>query len=1152
MVNQSSYAAQDSTNKQLFTVPAYRLIIFLTILVTLATPAMAQRRGRRGTELDLLRNETVLQEIGVSTDVINQIDDIRRSIPSRRTAFDQFREELGAAETDEERDAVRSRMQESVQSSAARFQQQALELLSVDQQRQLRRVFIQNNGLRALRDDRVAADLKLSDEQREQITGQLETHRQTVSDRELSAEDRDIAEKNLETQLLAVLSDKQQILWKQQSAGERASGADQDPGGPAEEPAPDSPAPVVRHEKDPRLQPTGETVAGFGTRSSHSGQSVQSFSFNFRRVPWERVLQMFADAAGLTLDMQRVPPGSLSHLDHKEYSATQALDIMNGYLIRKGFGIVEKDGFLIVVNLDEQLDQSLIPEVTLDELKRSGEDQSVGDHQLVTVRVDVEGLDTGRTAQEVEALLGPWGSLIALTQSQVMMVTDIGANLRRITGLLDSAARPDELVFTAYHLKNIDVEDAEPLLLTQFGMRQAATNVSSAVESRRYRDRRSRDDQRPAPEPVAPTSPDDLQVASDVRTNSLLVTGTPSQHALVQTILKAIDVSESPDGTALSRTGRRGKYLMVYDVSSADAREVTKTLDAIMTGVVVNEDGRNGKIHIMATEREHEEVAQLIRQLDGAGGRQSVAVIPLIKMDPLLAATTLKSLFVSEGTEAPTIETDLYGRRLIVRGEPEQVTQIKAVLAQLGEDGTGNRPPSQDGLRRRYSLQGRSPDEFLRILQDTWEDSEPNPIRIVVPSRSGPVKERRTSDGTVDSLENEVPHETRESTFNNANPLVVDEQQYWTVAIQDDDDTAANAEAESDDVVVTVLGDDLLLTSDDPEALDRLEELLDSLQQTLPHRTRWTVFYLQAADATEAADMLAQIFPSSSVASTAASTGASIFGSLANSFSGIGNSLVDAAGLGGLGESPQTLRIIPDVRSNSLLIAGPDAVLQDVWAMLNVLDSNDIPESFRDMQQHTITLEHADIDNVAAILRDVYKPLMEVQETDRQPQNPFAAMLGAGGSKREAKTVRMTLGVDRQTSSLIVSSSQEIFEDVKELAKTLDKNAMAANRRIRVVRLRSVDPAIVQESLTGLFPRVATSVTSSRTSGTGQRDDTAGGDQSRYSESENRQRAEMFRRLRDRMDNQQQRGGDRGGGRNGGERVNGGRGGGPPGRLRDR
>jgi hypothetical protein len=459
-----------------------------------------------------------------------------------------------------------------------------------------------------------------------------------------------------------------------------------------------------------------------------------------------------------------------------------------------------------------------------------------------------------------------------------------------------------------------------------------------------------------------------------------------------------------------------------------------------------------------------------------------------------------------------------------VRGDPDQVSQIKAVLLQLGEDGSGVRPPRQGGSRRRYSLQGRNPDEFLRILQDTWNNSERNPIRAIIPSRSGPIQERRTSNGAVDRSETNLQRkETGEKPQSNSSgTCAVADREYLSVGIRDEN--ADDADVTLDDVLITVLGDDLLLASDDGVALDRLEELLDALQQTLPYRTRWTIFYLQAADAIEATEMLSQIFPGTSIASSpSAANGGSFMGALANSVSGIGSSLADATGLGGLGASPQTLRIIPDVRSNSLLIAGPDDVLQDVWAMLNVLDANDIPESFRDMRQRTLTVEYANIDNVAMILRDVYKPLMEDPNADRgqqrqRRQNSFSAMLGESGDGNNSSqpAVRMTLGVDRQTSSLIVSSSQSIFNDVRELVETLDKNAMAANRTIRVVQLRSVDPTLVQRSLTGLFPRVSTSVSVSRTTGNGGNSDARNSNPQGQRTAEDRQAADAVRRFQER------------------------------------
>src|SRR5690606_37043643 len=128
-----------------------------------------------------------------------------------------------------------------------------------------------------------------------------------------------------------------------------------------------------------------------------------------------------------------------------------------------------------------------------------------------------------------------------------------------------------------------------------------------------------------------------------------------------------------------------------------------------------------------------------------------------------------------------------------------------------------------------------------------------------------------------------------------------------------------------------------------------------------------------SADATEAAAMLEQLIPNSSVSSSSSTSGFSLGGM----FRPVTDTVSSLTGLSGLGSSPQTLRIIPDVRSNSLFVTGPEATVREVTQFLEVLDSNEIPESFRDLQPRTIEVLHADIDEVSRIVTDVFKPYME-------------------------------------------------------------------------------------------------------------------------------------------------------------------------------
>jgi type II secretory pathway component GspD/PulD (secretin) len=228
-----------------------------------------------------------------------------------------------------------------------------------------------------------------------------------------------------------------------------------------------------------------------------------------------------------------------------------------------------------------------------------------------------------------------------------------------------------------------------------------------------------------------------------------------------------------------------------------------------------------------------------------------------------------------------------------------------------------------------------------------------------------------------------------------------------------------------------------LLLYKDEEALDRLEETMDFLQQSIPYRTRWTVFYLQASDATEAAALLEKLITSSSVTNTAESTGFS-FGSV---FRPITDSVSSMTGLSGIGQNPQTLRIIPDPRSNSLLVTGPQSLVDEAEKLLEVLDSNDIPESLRDMQPRQLTVEHADIDEVATIVKEVLSHTSNPQQASNSRTTHLQRLMGGGGGngKKEANGVQMTLVWIAQTSTLFISSSEALFVKVESLVKDRDE-----------------------------------------------------------------------------------------------------------------
>lgn len=1064
----------------------------------------AQDAPRLGSELDLLRNDELVLQLGLSQSQKDALAEAAKGGSPGREVFEPFLQRMKETADEAERTKIREEMKLATVKAKEDANARALNVLDSRQLKLLRSLYIQQAGVRAFSDARVAAELGITEEQKKLID-ELAVQRREASSKlgfETTPEQQEAFRKEWEGKYLAVLNDEQKKRWAEQSASVPSVAAV--PGANPAMSNPNGMPPAVGASPDAAPPAGAEIVSSFGGASdaANSNQLVEKFSFNFRYAPWDQVLQDFAAGAGYTLDLNQVPPGTFSHIDTKEYNAGKALDILNGYLQRKGYALLLKDGFLVCVNVDKGIPPNLIPDVAVDELLKVEQGvHKIGENEIVRIEIPLEKLDVGVMAQEVEQLLGSLGTMTAFTQTGSLIIADTGSNLRRIKSYVDMSVsrRKGDLVFKTYMLKNIDAEEAEFMLLSQFGMRQGVANVSSGAGG----DRRGP----PAPTPAPANSGSQLQVMSDVRTNSLFVTASPDQQTLVEEIIKAIDISELPDGTKLTREGNTGPYLRVYRVAGR-SDQVAQSITAMMPGVVVNEDVTAGTVHIFATARQHEQVEEWVKSFsEGTGASGSVAVIPLAKMDPLTAAATLRNLFIAEGANAPTVETDLYGNRIIVKGTALQVEQIKQVLADLGEDGTGVKRKGEGGNIRRYSLRGRDPEEFFKYLEQEWQASEKTSIRIVVPKKSGPIKGIRTPSDEAPAVDEEsAPAEKEDSTTQipgrrsglrkESGYLPVNRVVDEATAVADPNVAAKQApdavsppvmnrreSTTPDGIQIVVDGDELLLLSRDEDALDRLEETMDFLQQSIPFRTKWTVFYLQAADATEAAALLEQFIPSSSVTNT---TSSSSFG-LSSMFSPLTQSVSDMTGLSGLGANPQTLRIIPDPRSNSLFVTGPQAAVEEAEGFLEVLDSNNIPESLRDMQPRRIEVQYAEIDDIATMVNETFKPYMEPAGGRQQQNNPLAQMFGGGGGNgkgNEPQGVQMTVAVDRQTSSLVVSSSEALFNKVQAMVKETDEAAKKSNRTIRVVQLKNSDASVIQQSLSSLFPRVTTSATRSSSSTT--------------------------------------------------------------------
>ncbi|QDT95452.1 secretin N-terminal domain-containing protein [Gimesia aquarii] len=1086
--------------------------------------------GPRGDLGSLVAREAVQKELQLTEDQKKKLSEVAQELRPNREMMEKFRDQMREAQSEEALSKIREEMGSVFEKRRKEGEAKLFGLLNETQAARLKQLQLQETGYRQLTNEETTKQLNLSDEQSKKIKA-IEEQR-LAARRELgrraSSEEREKLQKEFDQKIESILTKEQQSQWKQMLGPALVSDQNQNSTTVTSNEV-SSPRPRPQIPMEPEgLRPQDRRISFGGGKEvamdktadqpqvGSEPKPVRKMSFNFRFAPWGDVLKLFAESAGYTLDLNDVPPGTFNYFDKGSYTPTEALDIINGYLLQKGYVIVRRNQFLVVLNIDNGIPPNLVPIVSSEEIAKRGK------NELMSVSFQLEGVDLDQVSKEVQAILGPQGKSVALKTANSIIVTDIGSNLLRVKKILEGAIAnggPTDLVFRSFDLKYIDASEAEKIVRNQFGLPAATQNVSSSAIMARYYEARSRrsssSSSKSTPQPT--TTGKSTQVTADPRTNRLLVTATPAQIKIAEEIIKSIDVDEDSLGSLVAGGGHR-PFLQVYSISSADSREVTKTLDAMMPGVVVNEDARNGKIHILATLKEHKKIDEMIRQLDGEGGSQSVSVINLSFLDPISATTTLRSLFLRDGNDAPTIEADLLGRRLLVRGSPDQVIQIKTVLAQLGEDGTGKSNDVRDNSPvRTIPLGGRDSKEILQLIDKLWSASsgEENPIRIVVPSDNSLIREKVLGEESapVRNRGYRVPTQSTGAPLNRPIQLrqpasesdtqrfffTASEQKSESEATQQknaatetntadevktesvDQKTSTQKSSQSDKkkpVAISTNGDNLIISSTDLEALNRLEQMIEALTQAIPPKNQWTVFYLRSADATATAKMLESLFPTSSVSDMAPDSG--MFGGL----SSIGGSLMDATGLSTLGMGPQTLRIIPEVRSNALYVTGPPDKVRSVEQMLKVLDTSELPASLRNRSPGIIPVEHASVNEVANIVKELYKDYMQApqKQNNSQKGNPFAAMMGGRNqqnSNAKPAEARLAVSVDENANQLLVSASDSLFQEIESLVRELDYSAKMSRKSVRVVTLNNASSALIQNALTSLLPNVSVSTTGS-------------------------------------------------------------------------
>jgi len=276
------------------------------------------------------------------------------------------------------------------------------------------------------------------------------------------------------------------------------------------------------------------------------------------------------------------------------------------------------------------------------------------------------------------------------------------------------------------------------------------------------------------------------------------------------------------------------------------------------------------------------------------------------------------------------------------------------------------------------------------------------------------------------------------------------------------------------------------------DALEIVSGMISALDDRTAKVAGVKVFQLRYADAMNVADVINKLFGDSN-SSTQTGQGGPMM------FRGPG-------GRGGMPETQQdsgsaTSQVVvaaADSQTNTVVVTGPDAILEVVAEVVKNLDSQ-VP-NVADVK--VFHLEYADASDTADLINEVFGETgtSSRRTTSRTQQNqmvqfqrggfPGAQQSASGGTQGSGMSdVGIAAAADSRTNAVVVSGPPTTLEIISQVIKELDQDPKQ-ERRIFVYPLKNANASNLMEVLNNLFAEIQ--ALNQATTGTGQQFQGAG------------------------------------------------------------
>jgi type II secretory pathway component GspD/PulD (secretin) len=857
-------------------------------------------------------------------------------------------------------------------------------------------------------------------------------------------------------------------------------------------------------------QPAGDAAAGVETvkRSDAEGPADPEelkakpdangqVQFTFKNQTWPDVLQWFSEVSNATLDWQELPADKVNIITQRKYSLPETRDLLNRYLLARGFTMLQQGEVITVMKLDK-IEPSLVPRVEPDDLEEHLP------YEFARVRFDVpEPMDPAKAVEDVKALLTPTAKVTPLLASRQIMVIDPVANLRDVRDLLygeqlsaDGDIRPE--LFQIRHRRADYVADQIMIVL---GMDPSSRKSPMELQLEQQRMQLLMQMQGSGKDVSQMLQQDGPPVflAVDRRLNTISANAPPKEMEIIKRVVKQFDVPSNIGGLADSGELTTKRY-QTATVSADSVVTALKEIANLSPLTQLQSDSGSKTIFATATAEDHATIQGMIDRLDGSG--RSIRVVWLSRRTPVdQVAGTIQALMVGEKKEESPrrsyyyydpwssrnnnesedagfrIQADIENNRLILMATDDEFEEVTGMLTELGVI-TNGRQGNPNTFR---VLDARSPAdtaELLKRIEQAWGGRNPLNVNVAPPEVApGAAPSETPADEPAETPSGDAPATDEDTLTRRAGlPKFILAQYAEGDSIEANPESAAavgpevEAEVEAEPrppapINLTVTSDGrIVISSDDPVALDQMEDLLAELA---PPPEDFKLYKLKNSDCRDVWYNLTDYFEEE------------LADDENDRFMRLWNGFYEKTESATLGKR-RKLRFIWDTATNSILVqnASP-AQLQTVDKLIEIYDQPVADDAVRRRKTELVQVKYSRAGDIAEAVKEVYRDLLSSKDKEFQNRDgennqrgggggrSIYYSFGGGGTDNKSSPVKMSfegalsIGVDQVSNTLIVSAEEQIFDSIKQMITSLDEQA----RSETVVQVHQLTGSLDAEEL---------------------------------------------------------------------------------------